>query len=36
MSDHKALLLNASNMESFPIFPYAFIQVPAVAHRAGV
>ena len=36
MPTHKALLLNASNMESFPIYPYAFIQVPAVARRAGV
>jgi len=36
MSDHKALLLNASNMEGFPIYPYAFIQVPAVARRTGV
>jgi hypothetical protein len=36
MYNHKALLLNASNMESFPVYPYAFIQVPAVARRAGV
>jgi len=36
MYQHKALLLNVSNMESFPIYPYAFIQVPAVARRAGV
>ena len=36
MCQSKALLLNASNMESFPIYPYAFIQVPAVARRAGV
>jgi len=36
MRNHTALLLNASNMESFPIYPYAFIQVPAVARCAGV
>jgi hypothetical protein len=36
MCNHTALLLNPSNMESFPIYPYAFIQVPAVARRAGV
>ena len=36
MCSSKALLLNASNMESFPVYPYAFIQVSAVARRAGV
>lgn len=30
------LLLNASNMESYPIYPYAFIQVPAIARQAGI
>lgn len=30
------LLLNASNMEGFPVFPYAFVQVAAVARRAGI
>jgi len=30
------LFLNVSNMETFPIFPYAFIQVAAVARRDGV
>ncbi|MCK4898487.1 MAG: hypothetical protein KAS38_06910, partial [Anaerolineales bacterium] len=23
-------------MDSFPVYPYAFIQVPAVARRAGI
>jgi len=32
----KSLLLNASNMQNFPIYPYAFIQVPAVARRLGI
>lgn len=36
MSHHKALLLNASNMVSFPVYPFAFIQVPAVARRANI
>jgi len=36
MCSSKALLLNASNMESFPIYPYAFIQVSAMARRVGV
>ncbi len=30
------LLLNASNYPSRPIFPYAFVQVSALARRAGV
>lgn len=29
----QVLLLNASNMESFPVYPYAFIQVPAIAQQ---
>jgi len=35
---NQVLLLNASNMESFPVYPYAFIQVPAIArqHRIEV
>lgn len=32
----KVLLLNASNMDVLPVYPYAFIQVPAVARRSGV
>lgn len=36
MHTHKVLLLNASNMAAFPIYPYAFIQVPAVARRDGI
>lgn len=32
----KVILLNASNMESYPVYPYAFIQVPAVARLYGV
>jgi len=36
MLNKKALFLNASNMEAFPVYPYAFIQVPAVARKAGV
>lgn len=32
----KVLLLNASNMETFPVFPYAFIQISAIARRAGI
>ncbi len=36
MRSQKALLLNASNMDAFPVYPYAFIQVPAIARRAGV
>jgi hypothetical protein len=36
MSGQKALLLNASNMDEYPVYPYAFTQVPAVARRAGV
>ena len=36
VSAQKVLLLNASNMESFPVYPSAFIQVPAVARQAGI
>lgn len=36
MSLQKVLLLNASNMEKFPIYPYAFIQVSAVARQVGI
>ena len=36
MCSQKVLLLNASNMDVFPVYPYAFIQVPAVARQAGV
>ncbi len=36
MRNQNVLLLNASNMDTFPVYPYAFIQVPAVARRAGV
>jgi len=36
MCNQKVLLLNASNMGTFPVFPYAFIQVTAVARQAGI
>jgi hypothetical protein len=36
MCSKKVLLLNASNMETYPVFPYAFIQVPAVARQHGI
>ena len=36
MCSQNVLLLNASNIEKFPVFPYAFIQVPAVARRVGI
>lgn len=36
MSSQKVLLLNASNMSEFPVYPYAFIQVPAVARQSGI
>jgi hypothetical protein len=32
----KVLLLNASNMDTYPVYPYAFIQVPAIARRSGI
>jgi hypothetical protein len=36
MCDQKIVLLNASNMDGFPVYPYAFIQVPAVARQVGI
>ena len=36
MFEQKVLLFNASNMDTHPVYPYAFIQVPAVARRAGI
>ncbi len=36
MFRQKVLLFNASNMDAYPVYPYAFIQVPAVARRAGI
>ena len=36
MLSQKVLLLNASNLEKFPVYPYAFIQIPAVARQAGI
>lgn len=36
MFSDDVLLLNASNTETFPVYPYAFIQVPAIARRAGI
>ena len=36
MSNPKVLLLNASNKEDFPVYPYAFIQVSAIARQAGI
>jgi len=36
ITDQKALLLNVSNLDGFPVFPYAFIQIPAVARQAGI
>lgn len=36
MANQRLLLLNASNMEKFPIYPYAFIQVPAIARQSGI
>jgi len=35
-SNHSVLLLNPSNLASYPVFPYAFIQVPALARKADV
>jgi hypothetical protein len=32
----KVLLLNASNMDAFPVYPYAFIQIPALARQVGI
>jgi len=36
MPNQKFLLLNTSNMEAFPVYPYAFIQVPAIARQWGI
>jgi hypothetical protein len=36
MCSQKVLLLNASNMDTHPVYPYAFIQVPAVAKQSGI
>jgi hypothetical protein len=36
MFNRKVLLLNASNKKDFPVYPYAFIQVPAIARQAGI
>lgn len=36
MYKHRVLLLNAANMESLPVYPYVFAQVPAVARRANI
>ena len=36
MNKYRVLLLNAANMESFPVYPYAFVQVAAVARRANI
>ena len=36
MPAQKILLLNASNKEDFPVYPYAFIQVPAIARQVGI
>jgi hypothetical protein len=32
----KVLLLNGSNLPTFPVYPYAFIQVPAAARQFGI
>jgi hypothetical protein len=36
MLNQKVLLLNASNMDTHPVYPYSFIQVSAVARQAGI
>ena len=36
MHGRKVLLLNVSNMEECPVYPYSFIQVPAVARKKGI
>ena len=36
MPNQRLLLLNASNIEKFPVYPYAFIQVPAIARQSGL
>lgn len=36
MQRQKALLLNASNKDTFPVYPYAFIQIPAIARQVDI
>ena len=36
MCNQNALLLNTSNMDGFPVYSYAFIQVPAIARLSGI
>lgn len=36
MRRYKVLMFNASNMKSFPVYPCAFVQVPAVARRGSI
>lgn len=36
MFGQKVLLLNSSNVDKFPVYPYAFIQVPAIARQSGI
>ena len=36
MPGTKVLLLNASNLETHPVYPYAFVQVPAIARQVGI
>jgi pyruvate-formate lyase-activating enzyme len=36
MFGQKVLLLNSSNADKFPVYPYAFIQVPAIARQSGI
>lgn len=36
MFRQKILLLNSSNAAKFPVYPYAFIQVPAIARQSGI
>lgn len=36
MPNQRLILLNASNLEKFPVYPYAFIQVPAIARQSGI
>jgi hypothetical protein len=36
MHGRRVLFLNASNMETYPVYPYAFIQVPAIARRSDI
>jgi len=32
----RVLLINASNLETFPVYPYAFIQIPAIAGQSDI